>query len=170
MKSSVTSIFVLVCSLLSLSAQAQKCKYDFDKVDPMSNDRVRRNTYTLKEFFIVGIYRKADDFRFELNVRFAGERNFKIRAGDKIEIKLATGTILTLAAAQDASPVSYVATHQIYTRYAITYAISKEEMQQMGEGGFTVVKAKLGDDEVVYEASAKVTEKSAAGAKCIVMD
>ena len=163
-----TLLFVCCISFLSSSLSAQKCKYNFDKLDKMTNERVRRITFAIKNYFQVSLFRKADDFRVELNVRFIGERNFQVKTGETIDIKLSGGTILNLKAFQDASPVSYAASGQIMTIYAITYSISKEEMQQIAKEGFKVVKAKLGGEEYTFETSEKMTLKTAAGATCIL--
>jgi len=134
----------------------------------MTNERVRRITYTIKNFFQISIFRKTDDYRVELTVRFVGERNFKVLAGEKIYLKLADGTILTLSAAQDENPVSYAALGQVMTIYVVSYNISQDEMKQISENGFTVVKVTLGGEELIYETSDKTIPKTAAGAKCIL--
>ena len=165
----ISSFFILLFfAFCSVQLNAQKCKYDLDKTDPMTNERVRRITFSIKSYFLISIFRKTDDYRVELNVRFGGERNFKVLAGEKIDLKLADGTILTLSAAQDANPVSYAAPGQVMTIYAVSYNISQDEMKQISENGFTVVKVKLGGEELTYETRDKTIPKTAAGAKCIL--
>lgn len=164
------AFLLLFLTCFSLQSEAQKCKYDLDKTDPMTDERVRRITYSLKDYFQVSFYRKAADYRVELNVRFVGERNFRVLAGETMDLKLVNGTILTLSSAQLANPVSYAVSGQVMTVYGISYNITPEQMQQISETGFTVAKVKLGGEELTYETSDKVVLKTAAGAKCMLMN
>lgn len=169
MKTRIAFLF-FIFSLCTIQLNAQKCKYTYDKVDPMTNERVRRITYPVKMYFKVSFYRKASDFRVELNVTFGGERNFKILAGETMDLKLTSGTILTLSAAQDANPVSFLASEQVMTGYGISYNITKEQMQQIATSGFSVVRVKMGGEELTVEANSNIVPKTLTGAACMITD
>ena len=163
-------LILVITFAVSIEASGQKCKYDFDKKDPMTGDRVRRCEISIKNYFIVNYYRKADTLRVELNVRFLGERNFIVPKGNTIDFKLNDGPILKLASAQDAAPVSYVAANQIMTSFAMTYYCTKEELQKIAEKGFSAVSSKIGDETITYEVKEKDIIRSAEKAKCMLVD
>ena len=160
----------LVLFTITGSVNAQKCKYKLDKTDPMTSERVRRSEIKMKNYFIVSYYRKADEMRVELNVRYVGERNFIVAKGSEINLKLGNDKILILKAAQKATPVSYASSAQIMTTYAVTYHCSKEEMQKLADHGFKVVQVKLGDETLTYEVKSKDVEDSAQKATCMLKD
>ena len=114
-----TFLIVLVIGIFSSQMNAQNCKYDFDKKDPMTEERVRRNRYTLKSFLVFNLYRRGDDFRVEVEVALVGEQNYSVEKGEEVLLKLSDGTLLTLKAADEANPVSYVQGYQVATNYAI---------------------------------------------------
>lgn len=166
----IRPLLLLALVLGTTGAMAQKCKYDLDKTDPMSEERVRRMEMKLKPYFIVSYYRKADDFRVELNVRFVGERNFAVNEGAELKLKLKGGDILTFPAAQKATPISGVNGTQINTIYAITYGCTREQMQRLAEEGYTVASAQVGDETLTMEVKEKEVAENAAGAACMLTD
>lgn len=161
-------VFALILSMPQIQAQ-KKCKYNFDKEDPMTGERVMRNEVKLKSYFIVSYYRKADSLRIELNVRFVGERNFRVPKGSELKLKLSDGKILSFFSAQTANPLSYVGGSQILTNYAMTYYCSKEQMEDLAEYGFTVASTKLGDETITMEVKKKKVAKNANKARCMLV-
>jgi len=161
-------ILIALAIVNTKETKAQKCKFSFDKTDPMTDARVVRNTIKIKSYFQVSFYRSGDDMRIELNVNYAGERNFIIPVGTGIDFKLSDASIMTLKSAQKATPVSYVTGTQIMTAYGISFYCSKEEMEKIANGGFSVVRTKLGDETLTYELKSKDAEKAAEYATCIL--
>ena len=161
--------------LLGISAQdlsAQKCKYKIDETDPMSNERVRRSKMTMEgRDFVVNYYRKADEFRVEMEVALIGERNFVMPKGTELSLKLGNDEIAKYPAAKQATPLSYVAGTQVATNYSATFLCSKEQMEQLAAHGFKVVSIELGDETLTRKVG---NEKKMAATKnhatCILSD
>jgi hypothetical protein len=154
-----------------MPAQAQKCKYDFDKKDPITGERIRRNMHNINLWAKMALYRANDDIRFELNLAKGGEDNFSIPIGSKIFIKLEDESILELKSANKAVPVSFVTGNQVATSFAISYYISKEQMQKIATNGITFIKAMLiGEVSVNYEINKRKSKKIKKSAFCIVQD
>ena len=170
MNAMIRPLLLLALLLSTTGAMAQKCKYDLDKTDPMSGERVRRMEMKHKPYFIVSYYRKAEDFRVELNVRFVGERNFAVSEGAELKLKLKGGDILTFPAAQQATPISGVNGTQINTIYAITYGCTREQMQRLANEGYTVASAQVGDETLTVEVKEKEMTDTAANAACMLTD
>ena len=156
-------------SPMALEAQ-KKCKYDFDEQDPMTEVRVRRNKVKVKRFFLVNFYRKADEFRVEVEIAMAGERNFIVPQGNELQLKLGNGTILRFPAAEDASPVSYVAGNQVATNFAISHHCTRDQMELLAAHGFRVVSIPVGDQTYTLEIKEKKVSKNAQDAACILVD
>lgn len=136
----------------------------------MTEERVRRNRYTLKSFLVLNLYRRGDDFRVEVEVALAGEQNYSVEKGEEVLLKLSDGTLLTLKAADEANPVSYVQGYQVATNYAISYNISEEEMTKISKEGITVVRLNLAEQELTVESSKRKIRKIKEGATCILTD
>ena len=136
MRSLIFAAFLAVLFSPTVLEAQKKCKYDFDEQDPMTEVRVRRNKVKVKRFFLVNFYRKGDEFRVEVEIAMAGERNFVVPKGNELQLKLGNGTILRFPAAEDASPVSYVAGSQIATNFAISHHCTREQMELLAAHGF----------------------------------
>ncbi len=166
-------LFSLV--VLGISAQevsAQKCKYKIDEIDLMSNERVRRSKMTMEgRDFVVNFYRKADEFRVEMEVALIGERNFVMPEGTELSLKLGNGEIEKYPAAQKATPLSYVSSTQVATNFSATFYCTKEQMGKLAAYGFRVVSIKLGDETLTREVgNDKKFAKTKENATCILSD
>ncbi len=147
---------------------AQKCKYKHRVIDPMTEELALRTQVKVRNFFVVSFYKKGDDHRVELNVRFVGERNFVVAEGELLSLKLPSKKILKFKCAKNANPVSYVVENQVYTSYAMSYFCTKEQLSEIAEAGFIVAQAKLGSDEITYEVKEQHIKKTGIKARCIL--
>ncbi|MEK0336722.1 MAG: hypothetical protein QQN41_04725 [Nitrosopumilus sp.] len=164
------ALIAIIGLTFNIDVNGQKCKYQLDKKDPMTGERVRRTEVKIKNYFVISFYRKSDTYRVELNVRFVGERNFAVPKGEKLNLKLKDGSILTMECAQNATPVSYVTSSQVMTLYAMSYICSKEDLQKIANTGFSVASAKVGNETLTYEVKEKEIPKTAQKAKCILIN
>lgn len=165
------AVFLFLAVLYILPASAQKCKYTFDKTDPITNERIRRSSHDISLWAKVSLYRAADDLRLELNLAQDGEHNYSIPIGAKIFVKLGDGAILELTSANEAIPVSFLAGSQVATAFAFSYPITKEQVEKIGEHGIVFIKAELiKDTSANYEVSSKRSKKIKKSALCIVQD
>lgn len=169
MKKFLLSTLVLLSVMCIMPAQAQKCKYQFDKKDPITGERVRRNFHAINLWAKMALYRANDDIRFELNMARGGEDNFSIPIGTKVFIKLEDESILELESANKAVPVSFVAGNQIASSFAVSYYITKEQMQKIATNGITFIKAMLIEDlSMNYEISSRKSKKIKKSASCMI--
>lgn len=169
-QASTILLFVLALCLIPTGLSAQKCKYALDEADAMTGNKVRRTTVKLEGYFIMSFYKNADDHRVELNVRFVGERNFVVPEGNELQIKLANDEMFTLKSAQSASPVSYVASTQVMSDYALSYRCSLDDMKRIASSGVAVARVKLGDETITYEVKKKDVLETASKATCLLAD
>jgi hypothetical protein len=100
----------------------------------------------------------------------AGERNFVVPKGNELQLKLGNGTILRFPAAEDASPVSYVAGNQVATNFAISHHCTRDQMELLAAHGFRVVSTPIGDETYTLEIKEKKVSKNAQDAACMLVD
>lgn len=170
MRSLIFAAFLAVLFSPTVLEAQKKCKYDFDEQDPMTEVRVRRNKVKVKRFFLVNFYRKGDEFRVEVEIAMAGERNFVVPKGNELQLKLGNGTILRFPAAEDASPVSYVAGSQIATNFAISHHCTREQMELLAAHGFRVVSTPIGVETYTLEIKEKKVSRNARDAACMLVE
>ena len=164
----ITAVFLL--GFLT-ELQAQKCKFNFDKKDPISGDRVRRNSYKLKkQAFTVSFYRKKDEFKLELNMVFAGARNFSVTTSDQLILKMENGEMITVYPSKEFAPTSQATGSGVYSFYAISYNASREQFQQISKSGIVHVRSNMGGETYDVEVKGKMTEKMKLGASCMLKD
>jgi len=169
MKKFLLSTLLLLAVMCIMPAQAQKCKYDFDKKDPITGERIRRNFHSINLWAKMALYRANDDIRFELNMVRGGEDNFSIPIGTKVFIKLEDESILELKSANKAVPVSFVTGNQVASSFAISYYITKEQIQKIATHGITFIKAMLIDEvSMNYEINKRKSKKIKKSASCMI--
>lgn len=161
---------LLAVLLLFGEAFAQKCKFDEDETDPMTEVRFVRNYIKHKNYLKMAYYRKGETNRVEMYATFVGERNFMVLAGTELSLKLGDGTIETFELAQDASPTSFVSpgATQVMTSYALSFSCTEEQIRRLSKHGYTVLRTKLGDFEITHEVKAKRTKETAEKAACML--
>jgi hypothetical protein len=164
-----TTSLITMLIWLQLAASSQNCKFDYNKVDPLSNAKEQRITLRANVFFNLAFYHKGDDYRLESYVWMPGVQDFKIPVGHKLEVKLSNGKMLTLENAAEASPVSNVSGEAILTNYAMTYKITKEQYEEIAASGIAFTRTWLKETNYYdYEFKKKEIEKTMAFASCIL--
>ncbi|WP_282014039.1 hypothetical protein [Marinifilum flexuosum] len=167
--------FLLVFAFLLLSVasitNAQNCKYTHEKVDEFSGKVERRIVQKHNFYFTFAFYRLGDEYRLESYVNIPGDQAFLIPEGSKLNLKLGDKSIMELTSVKNASPQSFVSNSQIYSGFAMTYPISKEQLKKIKEAGIKFIRTYL-KDESYYDMALKKKkiEKTKNYASCIVKD
>jgi|GEM_PF-2029181 len=167
--------FLLVFAFLLLSVasitNAQNCKYTHEKVDEFSGKVERRIVQKHNFYFTFAFYRLGDEYRLESYVNIPGDQAFLIPEGSKLNLKLGDKSIMELTSVKNASPQSFVSNSQIYSGFAMTYPISKEQLKKIEEAGIKFIRTYL-KDESYYDMALKKKkiEKTKTYASCIVKD
>lgn len=167
--------FLLLLAFLLLSittiTKAQKCNYTHEKVDEFSGKVERRIIKKHNFYFKYAFYRLGDDFRLESYVNIPGDQAFLIPEGSKLNLKLGDKSVIELTSIKNATPQSFVANNQIYSGFAMTYPITKEQLMKIEEVGIKFMRTYL-KDESCYDMSLKKKkiEKTKNYARCILID
>jgi len=166
-------LVLLAFLLLSITTitKAQKCNYTHEKVDEFSGKVERRIVKQYNFYFKFAFYRLGDDFRLESYVNIPGDQAFLIPEGSKLNLKLGDKSVMELTSIKDATPQSFVSSNQIYSGFAMTYPITKEQLKQIEEVGIKFIRTYL-KDESYYDKDLKKKkiEKTKNYARCILSD
>ncbi|MBI9067629.1 MAG: hypothetical protein JEZ09_10080 [Salinivirgaceae bacterium] len=165
-------ILTLVLAFFSTTViNAQNCKYDHDKTDEFSGKIERRIFEKYNFFFKFAFYRLGSDFRLESYVNIPGDQAFLIPEGSRLNLKLGDGSIMELTSIKNATPQSFVASNQIYSGFAMTYPITKEQLKQISGVGIKFIRTYLKDDSY-YDMDIKKKKiiKLKEHASCILAD
>lgn len=167
--------FLLLLAFLLFSittiTKAQKCNYTHEKVDEFSGKMERRIMKKHNFYFQYAFYRLGDDFRLEAYVNIPGDQAFLIPEGSKLKLKLGDKSVMELTSIKNATPQSFVASNQIYSGFAMTYPITKEQLKKIEEVGIKFMRTAL-KDESYYDMTfkKKKIEKTKNYARCILAD
>lgn len=171
MKTKSLLVFAFLLLTITSITKAQNCKYTHEKVDEFSGKVERRIVQNHNFYFTFAFYRLGDDFRLESYVNIPGDQAFLIPEGSKLNLKLGDQSVMELTSVKNATPQSFVASNQIYSGFAMTYPITKEQLKKIEEVGIKFIRTCL-KDESYYDMDLKKNkiEKTKTYAGCILKD
>ncbi len=163
------TFLTLVIALFCFTADAQKCKFNYDEVDKMTDARVQRIDLKSSRFHFISFYRSGDNLQISETITYGGEKNENIQKGSTLKIKLHNGEFLELKSTNNAAPVSYAYEGAIYSRYVVEYAVDEAPLKAIAEHGFTVFSFQpVGSISGTFELKPKSIKKVNQAAKCIL--
>ncbi len=167
MKKTLTITLLLI---LAATIQAQNCKYSTDKTDPITGKRTLGARLKINYFFELGFTRVGDDYRLECLVSMPGDQRNILPAGTTLDLKLTNGKVIIAGSVEEASPIAYVTSSQVYSAYAMSYTITAQQAKDIAAAGVSYSKAHL-MAENYYEHIYKdgETEKSRLRASCVYL-
>jgi len=139
---SLVILFLLVCSTLQLSAQ--KCKFDYDKKDPLTGEVTKGNTFKVKIFWHLGFNKIGNKYFVSMLVYGAGNIREIITPANTLIFKLANGEIITLNANDNFYPIAQATQGGIVTTYSAKYDISEENLQKITASPLVYAKVEVG--------------------------
>ncbi len=168
-KNSILTLLMLIS--ISFFSQAQDCKYDLNEKDEFSGKIVRRIKQKYNFYFSFAFYRTGDDYRLESYINIPGDQAFIIPEGNKLNLKLGDGTIMELSSVKNATPQSFIANAQVYSGFAMTYPITKEQLESIQKVGIKFIRTYLKDESYYdMDIKKKKIEKLKISAGCIMSD
>ncbi|WP_321282067.1 hypothetical protein [Marinifilum fragile] len=171
MKTKFLLIFAFLLLSITSITNAQNCKYTHEKVDEFSGKVERRIVQKHNFYFTFAFYRLGDDYRLESYVNIPGDQAFLIPEGSKLNLKLGDKSIMELTSIKNATPQSFVSGTQIYSGFAMTYPITKEQLKKIEEVGIKFIRTCLKDESYYdMDLKKKKIEKTKTYAGCILKD
>jgi hypothetical protein len=168
------NIAILSLGILFLFAgagqlSAQKCKYDFEKKDPITNEMTKGNTFGIKMWWRLGLNKFGDRYFVGMAITIAGNVRDIITPENTISFKLSNGEIIVLNAKEEYLPIAQATVNGVITVYQAQYDISKEDLQKLAASPLSYVKVNVGsarswDSEFKEKKGAEFQQK----ANCIM--
>ena len=169
----VLSLGILFLFVANFSLSAQKCKYDYDKADPITGEASKGNTFTIWTYmgspvWKMGFNKTGDTYYAGMYLRYGGNLREIIQKGDPISFKLSNGDVVTITAQDEFVPAAQATQYGIITVYNGKYTIDAATLQQISENPPTYVRMNIESRVYEREISAKDGKKIAAAAGCIL--
>lgn len=172
MKKKVVLLSVLCIALLSCGF-AQKCKYDYNKVDEFSGTSSKGITVKFTRWFYIGMNKNGATFDSGASIILNGEYNQFVEKGDSLMLKLASGEVISLYSMDRYAPINQVVsaangTPYVVSRYDVKYAMTEELLELLQSATVTHVRMIAGGYVHDEEVSEKEAEKIRSAASCIL--
>lgn len=169
-------IFVIATLLIGLEGYGQTCKFHVDKIDEITNERMRSiqklRLGNMSSLWWIFLEQKGVKFSAVMHIFRNGKSDEIVAKGSKLFVKLENGKILELVFQEDFIP-SYKAgpSTGVTTTWDVNCGISKEQMQQLSESEIVFIRLKIGTADVdAPEASGKTASKIMEAAQCFLKD
>jgi len=174
----ITKILILGILFLfisSLHLSAQKCKYVYNTIDPITSEVKKKNKVFINNY--QGSAKPLGEIGFEKinEVYFLTSRNViygqltkeVLPKNEPLTIKLSNGEIITVYSQDECIPVEQI-TSSIETSYSRKYNIDAATLRKIADNPPTYIRANLGSRIYEREISSGIGKKIAGAAACIL--
>jgi len=176
----ILSIGVLLLFACTMQLNAQKCKFDYEKKDPLTGNLTRKSTftiiatvpfYTIDKPMIWKLYfnRIGDTYFISMFFDLAGNTRDIITPENTIVFKLANGKVITLSAKDNYVPSAHIVQDTyVVSLYESQYEISEEDMRILAASPLVFLRAGIGTRSYDYEFNTKKGTNFQNKANCIL--
>jgi len=168
----ILSLGILFLFAFSLQLSAQKCKYDYNKKDPITGEETKGSTFNVSTFMGISnwkmsVNKMGNTYYIGNILNVSGNVREIIKKGETVAFKLSNGEVVTLYAQDDFLPVQQATQNGVYTQFTSKYGIDAETLQKIAENMPTFIR--LNAESKVYEKEipAKLGKQISQAAKCI---
>jgi hypothetical protein len=159
----------ILCILLFFAAfdsYAQKCKFDFEEVDKITNQETK-GIFIKESGHTVALYQYHGENLLILTLTFNGQKRDIVSKGDTLLFKLEDGNLIELISSEEFVPVSQATQYGVYTAYSIKYVLDKEAIGLIKRSPGILIRAKIGAAWFDVDYSKKKWESIRKAAACI---
>ena len=155
---------------------AQKCKFDYNKKDPITGEMTKSITIRLSKILVIHPYhsgmrfsRVGDTYYLELCIHLAGnQRDIISKGGAPLTFSLPNGETITIYSQAETLPIQQASEAGISTIYIIKYDIDAVSLQKMAENPPTFYRLYINNSAYDKELPEKVQKKISQAATCIL--
>ena len=172
----ILTLGILFLFTFTLQLSAQKCKFDYNKTDPITGEatkgtllKVDTKVWNGSNPFhrSIGISRIGDAFWLEIEIIIAGNMREIILKDDPFIIKLSNGETITILSYSEVLPIQQ-ATAFVYTSYTAKYKIDAVSLQKIAENPPTFYRINIDEKTYDKELVGKIQNKISQAAACIL--
>jgi len=162
---------IALCFILSLTWSlgfSQKCKFDFDKKDPITGESEKQISFNPSGSMSIHIRKTGAIYHLNISIIFDGVKDEYLNKGDSITFKLESGKLINVYAMDKYPPTSDVSVDQIYTYYRPVYTITEEQLKQISDSPVVFLRIVVGSVKKDFEINDKDRLKFQSIVKCIL--
>lgn len=175
----ILGLGILFLFLASMQLSAQKCKYDYDKKDPITGEISKgiavaielKGSYALPGNATkseIGFNKNGETYFISFKITFFAHYKEFIRKGEPLMIKLSNGEFITINAQDEFIPSHAADQVGVYTTYSANYNIDAVSFQKLTDSPPTFVRVNFENRIYDREITDKVQKKLYQAAKCIL--
>jgi hypothetical protein len=140
---------VLLFSFIAVSAYSQKCKYDYQRKDPLTGEETKGNTFGVNLWWKLGLNKNGDNYFVGMFIRLSGNVRDVITPENTIIFKLENGEIITIYASEEFVPTAQATQNGVISVFNARFNISENDLQKIASSPLTYIKMSVGPR--VYE-------------------
>ena len=159
---------ILFFFLASMQLSAQKCKFDYEKEDPLTGAQTKGNTFTVKVYWKIGFNKVGDKYTISMWLRMNGQVRDIITPENNIVFKLENGEIITVFANDSYVGRSQATQNGVLTVYDAIFAVSEDDIKKLAASPLTYVRMPIGALTAESELNTKKGAEFQGKAKCIL--
>jgi hypothetical protein len=143
---------ILFLFVTTLSLFAQKCKYKYNQIDPITGNVTKGVLFNLKLFWEIGFCKIGEAYHLKMEIDPWGALKDNLLKGDPFIFKLSNGEVITINAQEEIKPI-----WEVYrTIYKGKYDIDVASLQKIAENPPTFIRLNIGSNE--YEQVISATD------------
>jgi len=171
----ILTLGILFLFVFTLQLSAQKCKFDTNTIDPITNEVKKKNKVfinnyngTNKPLGEIGFEKINENyFLVSRNVIYGQLTKEILPKNEPFKMKLSNGEIVTVYSQEECIPVEQIV-QSIETSYIRKFDIDVATLRKIAENPPTFIHANLGSRVYEREISSKIGQKIANAAACIL--
>lgn len=160
--------FAMLFFFIAPQVYSQKCKFDYNKKDPLTGEATKGNTFKVHPNWHLGLNKIGDKYLVDMFMRVAGNTREIITPENTIIFKLENGEIITINADNEYVPIAEVYADGVVSQIRAKFTISEENLQKIAASPLTYVKMTIGARTYDFEFKTKKGAEFQNNAKCIL--
>ncbi len=163
-------VIILTCSLLFNYSDllSQKCKFDYDIEDPMTEQRRFGKKLKITNRIDFRFDNTADILRIKLHMRLKNSSIQTIEAGSAFNLRLTDNQIITLVSESNVTGNRNYYDKSVEIEYNIHYVCENKTFELIAQHGIKAFGLKIGNDEISHSMEEKLIKRSSTFAQCLI--
>ena len=165
----IVSLVIILVFAMNFNLSAQKCKYDYEKKDPITNELTKGNSFPVKTYWKIGLNKLGNQYWVGMYILYNTEIKDIITPENTMILKLQNGEIITVNASENFPPsyrVNVNSVAPITTAYQAKFTISEEDLKRLSESPLVFIRMGVGSR--TQDSEIKNGSKFQNNAKCIL--
>jgi hypothetical protein len=163
----------LFITLITINANAQKCKLDVDEVDAFSKEHVKSGTNSVGGMmwhWTLTLKKSGDKYGWEMQIKYGKHIGASLIKGDVIYCKLENGKVVQLVCDNEYAPAYAIFNDgAIITTFLPKGSLDEAAMKDFSESPLSEMRANLGGTKLEPNISNKQGENIKNIARCILL-